>query len=573
LGAALSIFLALRASSARALLAGAAAGVLVVAGAAWASSATTFARESMLAWERWDFRGLPAKTLGVRFVWDANYDGVSFPLTETVVLEIEGPERPQYWRASTLDAFPADRWFESEVIPRRVDDAPAGRVPFDVLAPPRALDSRRWLEQRVEVKALVDDRLVAAGTPVSIDAPSFGSVFFLASGAIRSRHAISAGARYRIWSYVPDPSPAALAAAPPRYPEAARRFLDVWGRSLPPFGTAGREASVRRLLDDLDYPAFGAYRPLYDEARRVAGNARTPYDTVLALESWFRQSGGFSYEERPLPATDLPPLVHFVTVTKAGYCQHYAGAMAVMLRLLGIPARVAVGFTSGTRSDDAWKVTDHNAHAWVEAWFPQHGWVAFDPTPGRGRFAGTYSFASENAAAVAALGRGARGGVDNGGRAGLAERGNASVSLRGRGESPSLLALVGVLSVALAGAIGALKWIVCRSRYLTRDPRRLAAASRRELEAFLRDQGIPVLPSATLDDLRRAVGEELGLDGRAFAVAAGRGRFGASREAPAAAKNAQKELRSLIRAARHDLSLWARLRGFVSLRSLRGWQG
>ena len=57
--------------------------------------------------------------------------------------------------------------------------------------------------------------------------------------------------------------------------------------------------------------------------------------------------------------------------------------MALMLRYLGIPARVAAGFTSGNyvRSAGEWRVTDHDAHTWVEAWFPHYGWVTFDPTP------------------------------------------------------------------------------------------------------------------------------------------------------------------------------------------------
>ena len=58
--------------------------------------------------------------------------------------------------------------------------------------------------------------------------------------------------------------------------------------------------------------------------------------------------------------------------------------MTLMLRYLGIPARVAVGFSNGTWEDGGWTVTDHDAHAWVEAWFAGYGWLAFDPTPGRG---------------------------------------------------------------------------------------------------------------------------------------------------------------------------------------------
>ena len=80
--------------------------------------------------------------------------------------------------------------------------------------------------------------------------------------------------------------------------------------------------------------------------------------------------------------------------------------MAVMTRLLGIPSRVAVGFTSGHLEDGAWVVSDHDAHAWVEVWFPGHGWVPFDPTPGRGTFSTSYSFASNSPATVEALRRG-----------------------------------------------------------------------------------------------------------------------------------------------------------------------
>ena len=93
-------------------------------------------------------------------------------------------------------------------------------------------------------------------------------------------------------------------------------------------------------------------------------------------------------------------------MTRLGYCQHYAGAMAVMLRLLGVPARVAVGFTAGTWKGGVWTVTDHQGHAWVEAWFDGFGWLAFDPTPGRGTLSAVYTLASDSADAVRALGTG-----------------------------------------------------------------------------------------------------------------------------------------------------------------------
>jgi len=569
LAAALSIPLVLRARSGPSLVAGAATAALVVSGAAWASSVTEVARDAALNWEAWDFRGVPARALGVKYVWEGRYDGISFPPTKTVVLEISGPTRAEYWRASTLDLFTADRWIEDLSLVNLGEAT--GRVPQDRLTPARALDRKSWVEQRVEVKALVDERLVAAGTAVAVDAPSLGTVFVLSGGVVSARQAIEGGTRYRVWSYVPNPSPAALASSPARYPARARNFLTVWGHSLPAFGEPGRDERLRALLSAGEFPAFTAYRPLYDEARRIAGGAASPYAAVLALESWFRQRGGFQYEEQPPRALDSPPLVYFVTESRAGYCQHFAGAMAVMLRLLGIPARVAVGFTSGTYTEGIWEVTDHNAHAWVEVWFPGHGWVSFDPTPGRGTFAGTYSFASESAAAVEALRRGDLRDVGDRGRGRAA--GSAVDLVRPR-DRPSLVAVALLLAFAGAIVVGVGKLAAHRARYLTRDPRRVAAASRKELEAFLRDQGIAVRRSATLDDLRRALGDELGVDASAFARAAGRGRFGPADGASRAAGSARAELRTLLRRARSELSLWARVRGFVSLRSLRsGWEG
>jgi hypothetical protein len=86
----------------------------------------------------------------------------------------------------------------------------------------------------------------------------------------------------------------------------------------------------------------------------------------------------------------------------------------------------------------------------------------------------------------------------------------------------------------------------------------------------MRDQGIPVSKSATLDDLRRAL-VEVGVDGRAFVDVAGKARFGPPGDAAFAAGAARRELRALLRGLRRHLSAWARLRGFVSLRSVRGW--
>lgn len=569
LAAALSIPLVLRARSGRSLFVGAAAAAIVVSGATWVSSVTTIAREAAFNWEAWDIGGAPTRATSVRFVWDSNYDGIRFPPTPTVVLTVAGPERAQYWRASTLDLFTQDRWFE-DLLWLEGADGKSGRVKLDRLTPAAAARRENWLEQRIEVKALVDDRLVAAGTPVALDGRRLGTVFQLTGGVLRVQDPLGDGQTYRVWSYAPDPAPAALAASQPRYPDTARRYLRVDGRSFPTFGTPGRESMVRALFADPSYEPFAVYEPMYATARRVATSARTPYAAVLALESWLRQRGDFVYDEQP-PRADGPPLVAFVTQTKAGYCQQYAGAMALMLRMLGIPARVAVGFTSGTFTDGKWVVTDRNAHAWVEVWFAGLGWIPFDPTPGRGTIAGAYSFASDSKEAVAALSRGDLGRAERVRDRRIPDSADFPTTRDAATDgAPSLVGIVVLLGLGWALLVGVGKAGLRRSWYFTRDPRQTATASRRELEAFLRDQGVAISPSATLRSLQRAVRDELGLDARLFTAAAAQARFAPPPDAEAGARVVRRELRALLGRARSELSVRARLRGFVSLRSLRG---
>ena len=192
------------------------------------------------------------------------------------------------------------------------------------------------------------------------------------------------GQTYTVYSYAPRPEPADLARIGAKYPAGLERFFDIGRTRVEPFGAAGRDAHVEALFDDERYVALWPYQELWNQAKRLRAGARTPYGAVVAIETWLRSTGGFTYDESPPATGGLPPLAHFVSEGKRGYCQHFAGAMALMLRFLGIPARVAGGFTSGKHEGDTWVVTDHNAHAWVEAWFPGYGWLAFDPTPGAG---------------------------------------------------------------------------------------------------------------------------------------------------------------------------------------------
>jgi hypothetical protein len=105
---------------------------------------------------------------------------------------------------------------------------------------------------------------------------------------------------------------------------------------------------------------------------------------VLALESWFRAE--FNYT-RDLPSSAREAtLEHFLFERRAGHCEYFSTALAVMLRSLGIPSREVNGFLGGQWSDfgQYLAVTQNEAHSWVEVWFPGYGWVPFDPTPASG---------------------------------------------------------------------------------------------------------------------------------------------------------------------------------------------
>jgi transglutaminase-like putative cysteine protease len=117
-------------------------------------------------------------------------------------------------------------------------------------------------------------------------------------------------------------------------------------------------------------------------ARRVTSGAVTPYNTALSLQAFFQNEFDYSLEIQP--GHDNSAIESFLE-RRVGYCEQFAGTYAAMMRTLGIPSRVAVGFTSGiAQGDGEFSVLGRNAHAWPEVWFDGIGWVAFEPTPGRG---------------------------------------------------------------------------------------------------------------------------------------------------------------------------------------------
>ena len=147
-------------------------------------------------------------------------------------------------------------------------------------------------------------------------------------------------------------------------------------------------------LAGLAYPAWVSERytqlpsdlpqRVRDLAYSVAQGEGTPYDKAKALEQFLQTS--FSYNLR----VDPPPfnadgVDHFLFTLKQGYSEYFASSMTVMLRSVGIPSRLAVGYTTGDQvgEEETYAVTDSHSHAWVEVYFPGFGWIPFEPTPGK----------------------------------------------------------------------------------------------------------------------------------------------------------------------------------------------
>ncbi|WP_217228890.1 transglutaminase TgpA family protein [Streptomyces anulatus] len=165
------------------------------------------------------------------------------------------------------------------------------------------------------------------------------------------------GAQYEVGSLVVEPTAAQLAAAGSPPQELVREYTQVPG-SLP--GVVA------------------------ETAEQVTEGASNAYEQAVKLQDWFASDGGFTYDTTVTSGTGSSAIARFLR-DREGFCIHFSFSMAAMARTLGIPARVAVGFTPGTmKADGAISVGLRDAHAWPELYFEGVGWTRFEPTPSRG---------------------------------------------------------------------------------------------------------------------------------------------------------------------------------------------
>ncbi|MFL6054534.1 MAG: DUF3488 and DUF4129 domain-containing transglutaminase family protein [Actinoallomurus sp.] len=265
---------------------------------------------------------------------------------------------PEYLRMYALDRFEGDGWTYSAMHGDK-----NARVSGKTLPSAPGLDLDASLLRPVTTRVSVDDHVrgmnvlptpypptkVAIKGDWRVDAPSL-MVFSLRESA--------GGRTYTVSSVRPAPTYQQLETIAPIPADVASRYLAVPG-TVP--------------------------RDVVALARRLTATASTPYDRAVKLQQWFVRPGNFTYSlDAPSPR-NVGALRDFLFASRTGYCEQFAASMALLARIVGIPARVAMGYTAGTRQPDgSWVVRTKDTHAWPELYFPGSGWLRFEPTPAGG---------------------------------------------------------------------------------------------------------------------------------------------------------------------------------------------
>jgi transglutaminase-like putative cysteine protease len=283
-----------------------------------------------------------------------------------IVAEIKAV-RGRYWRAITYGEYTGRGWLATSGATRQQIE------PNEPHPPPYS--SRVDLEQRVRVRAPRGDALLAAAQPRQVGLPAMAEysaglrgdplALDLAS-SLRAGRARVPGAEYTVTSAVSVADEAALRAAGAVYPPW---IVERYGQ------TPATTERVRQL------------------ATRLAPASLTPFERARAIESYLRASMRYQLKV-PAPPPGRDGVDFFLFDSREGYCDYFATAMTVMLRSVGVPARVASGYAVGEQdlATGSWIVRDANAHSWVEVYFPRYGWIEFEPSairpvPERGRAA------------------------------------------------------------------------------------------------------------------------------------------------------------------------------------------
>jgi len=289
--------------------------------------------------------------------------------SDTVVMhiQIDGDTRGAYdlkWRGVALRAFDGVRWSNPQQQATALNspdgnyDLSTTRAATVAALPPHPV------RYRVLMEPLGANVFFLAPRPRSLSG-NYRMITVDEGGAVSNGDREHAIGSYRATSDIGQPSPEEL-----RQPTA----------EIPP----------KIAIQYLQLPPLDPRLPQL--AGDITARAPTAYDKAEAIEGYLRKQYGYTLQLPSAPQRD--PVAYFLFERKAGHCEYFASSMALMLRTLGIPARVVNGFRSGEFNSvtHSYIVRGHDAHSWVEAYFPRYGWITFDPTPpGAAASFGTWS--------------------------------------------------------------------------------------------------------------------------------------------------------------------------------------
>jgi len=487
------------------------------------------------------------------FTWNHSYGPMTWPRDGRLVLRIRAASQ-SYWKTVNLDEFDGLRWVDSRSSRRVVDT--------------EMLRSRRdWFQTiRVVDRGVRTREFIGAGHTLDILRGGPGAVS-LAPGTFESAgRPLAPGSSYRARVYVPHPNDRQLRRAGTDYPGFALDYLDI---RLPPRRSRTSAAAVRFKpfgtsgQPDLLFPngfqpgngdqAVDAtpYARAYALAKSLRARADTPFEYTQAVLARVRD--GASYSESPPPSP--VPLVDFLFGSRLGYCQQFSGAAALLLRMGGVPARVATGFSPGRldRKRREYIVRDDDAHSWIEVYFPRLGWVTMDPTPAaspaRSQITDQAGPATSGRRPDFGLGQAGDRPTDPG------DFGTAPAPTDGTSWVP--LALLGAL--AAAGVLAAAAALTRRGRL----PGGPLAPELAELQRALHRTGRTPAPATTLTVLERSLGGSEAALGYLRALRAQR--YGGAGTGPTAPQR-----RALRRELAAGLGFGGRLRAWWALPPARG---
>lgn len=303
--------------------------------------------------------------------------------TPVFTARVEGDVDPSsiYWELITLEEFDGENW-----IPKaRETHGPDSEVWED--ADMSFFGPVLPVSASVTIAKLRQNYLPIVYSPTWLgsDSTLFNDSFRVRTdGSIQFDLLTWENLTYQEAALVPAPDLNALASTggrlTPIFREAAKRGA-FGGRAVPTPAT-NRPAS---LSEALELPTLDPI--IRTEARSLTENGTSAFEKALLLEAWFRDPNVFTYSLDVDPGHASKDLADWLFTTdspsyRTGYCEQFSTAMAVMARSIGIPARVVTGFAPGeVQADGTIIVRDRNAHAWVELWMNNQGWVRFDPTP------------------------------------------------------------------------------------------------------------------------------------------------------------------------------------------------